>query len=257
VEYGPGITDLKYWYKAAELAPWATRELPEMIQRYTEGWQQTRDRDPNTGRERIVATCAYPPANTSFLLLVDPASKLLYGAKLWGNLQHEGEPYIHARKFVYNQEFATELFELPADVTIVSETDSTESRALFNQGETLFHEEKKYPEAIKIYQQVYDTYPKLNVAEEALMMIGLCHGRLGQHEKAIETYQKAIREYPLLKGWIDATWFYLGREYVRTGQKAQALEAFENCLAAGEGVRDPERFPLKDARAALAGLKGE
>jgi hypothetical protein len=36
----------------------------------------------------------------------------------------------------------------------------------------------------------------------------------------------------------------------------KALEAFENCLKAGEGVRDPGAFPLKDAREAIAGIKG-
>jgi tetratricopeptide (TPR) repeat protein len=257
VQYGPAITDLKYWYKAAELVPWVIRELPEMIQQNAQDWQQSTERDPNTGKERIVATCTYPPSNMSFRLLIDPASKLCYQAKLWDNLKHEGTPQIDAQKFVYNQGFANELFELPADMTIVSEADSKESRALFDRGENLFHQEKKYAEASAIYWQVYATYPKLNVAEEALMMIGMCHHCLGQHQEAVHLFEKATREYPHLKGWIDATWFYLGREYLETGQKAKAREAFENCLTAGEGRRDPEKFPLKDARAALAQLKGE
>jgi len=256
VQYGPARTDLKYWYKAAEFVPWVIRRMPEMIQQYAEGWKQSVDRDPTTGKERILATCTYPPSNMSFLLTVDPESKLLEGAKLWSNLQHEGEPYIDAKSFTYNQEFPDELFELPADVTIINERDSKESRDLFDRGEDLFHEEKKYAEAMEIYWRVYITYPKLNVAEEALMMIGLCHGRLEQHDKAIEVYQKATREYPHLKGWIDATWFYLGGEYMDTGQKEKALEAFENCLKAGEGVRDPEAFPLKNAREFIASLKG-
>ena len=257
VQYGPAITDLKYWYKASELVPWVIRELPEMIQQYAQDWQQSVERDPDTGKERIRATCTYPPSNMSFLLLIDPASKLLYRAKLWDNLKFEGKPQIDAQKFVYNDVFPNELFELPADMTIVSEADSKESRALFNQGENLFHQEKKYAAASEIYWQVYATYPKLNVAEEALMMIGLCHHCLGQHQEAIEVFQKTTREYPHLKGWIEATWFYLGREYLETGQKAKAREAFESCLTAGEGRRDPEQFPLKDARAALAKLKGE
>jgi len=257
VQYGPAITDLKYWYQAAGLVPWVIREMPEMIQQYAQDWKQAIDRNPNTGKERILATCTYPPSNMSFLLVIDPASKLCYQAKLWGNLQHEGEPYIDAQKFVYNQEFPGELFELPADMMIINERDSKESRALFDQGENLFHQEKKYTEAMAIYWQVYDAYPKLNVAEEALMMIGLCHGRLGEHEKAINVFEKAIREYPHLKGWIDSTWFYLGGEYMDIEQKEKALEAFENCLKAGEGVRDPEKFPLKNAREAIAKIKGE
>ena len=72
-----------------------------------------------------------------------------------------------------------------------------------------------------------------------------------------EDLEQAIREYPYLKGWIDATWYYLGREYMDIGQKEKAVDAFENCLAAGEGVRDPEKSPLKDAREAIAGVKGK
>ena len=141
--------------------------------------------------------------------------------------------------------------------SIVNEKDIEESKALFDQGEHLFHNEKKYAEALGIYQQVYDRFPKLNIAEEALMMIGICHGRLGQPEKAIKAFQKAVSEYPHLKGWIDATYFYLGRAYMDQGQKEKALEAFENCLSAGEGVRDPDKFPLKDARESIDKLKGE
>jgi len=120
----------------------------------------------------------------------------------------------------------------------------------------LFHNEKKYTEAIEVYRRVYDTYPKLNVAEEALMMIGLCHTWLGHRDKAIEAYQKAINEYPHLTGWIDSTYLYLGIAYLEEGQKEKALEAFENCLAVGEGVRDPEKFPIKDAREFIARIKG-
>ena len=256
-QYGPAITDLKYWYKAAEVGPWMIRQMPALIQQYAADWKQSTDRDPNTGKEGILATCTYPPSNISFLLVVDPDTKLVESAKLWSNLKHEGEPYINATHFVYNEKYADGLFELPADMTVVSEKDTEESRALFDQGEALFHKEKKYAEAIDVYWQVYATYPKLNVAEEALMMIGLCHGRLEQHDQAIVVYQKATREYPHLKGWIDATWFYLGREYMKTGQSDKAIDAFENCLKAGEGVRDPNTFPLANAREFIVSLKGQ
>ena len=121
----------------------------------------------------------------------------------------------------------------------------------------MFHKDKKYAEAIELYWQVYNAYPTLSIGEEALMMIGICHDWLKQPEKAIEVFQKAIREFPDLKGWIEATWFYLGTEYRQIGQKDKALEAFENCLAVGAGVRDPERFPLKNAREAIAKIKGQ
>jgi len=89
------------------------------------------------------------------------------------------------------------------------------------------------------------------------MMIGICYDWLKQPGKAIEVFQKAIREFPNLKGWIESTWFYLGNECWQIGQKDKTLEAFENCLATGAGVRDPDRFPLKDAREAIAKIKGQ
>ena len=88
-------------------------------------------------------------------------------------------------------------------------------------------------------------------------MIGICHGWLGQHDEAVEILEKATREYPHVKGWAEATWFYLGLEYRDTGQKAKALEAFENCLKMGEGTRDPEKFPLKNAREFIVSMKSE
>lgn len=130
-------------------------------------------------------------------------------------------------------------------------------RAYMDMGENLFHNEKKYAEALKIYQQVYDTYPDQIVAEEALMMVGLCHRRLGQRDKEIAAYEKAVSEYAHLKGWIEATYFYLGRAYMEGGQKEKALEAFENCLRAGQGVRRPDQFPLKEARQCIDQIKGQ
>jgi tetratricopeptide (TPR) repeat protein len=248
---------LKYWYKAAELSPWLTGKMLKNLKLFTDDWRQVIDTDPDTGKEQIFITCSYRPSNTSFFIVVDPESKLIRRAKLWKNLEWKGRPGLDAQTFIYNQEIADEVFEIPSGMTIVNEKDIEDSQALFNQGEHLFHKEKKYAEAMGIYQQVYDRFPKLNTAEEALMMIGICHGRLGQPDKAIEAFQKAISEYPHLKGWIDATYFYLGCAYTDQGQKEKALEAFENCLSAGEGVRDPDKFPLKPARENIEKLKNQ
>ena len=257
IKDGPEITDLKYWYKAAELSPWLTGKMLKNLKLFTDDWQQVIDTDPVTGKEQISIKCSYRPSNTSFFIVVDPESKLIRRAKLWKNLEWKGRACVDAQTFVYNQEIADEVFEIPSGMTIVNEKEIEESDTLVNQGEHLFHNEKKYAEALEVYQQVYDRFPELNVAEEALMMVGLCHRRLGQHDKEIEAYQKAISEYPHLKGWIDATYFYLGRAYMEQGQKEKALKAFENCLVAGEGVRDPDKFPLKDAREHIAKIKGE
>ena len=257
VRHGPAILDLKYWYKAAELTPWLISNLPKMVQEHAEDWTQRVEKDPATGRTRIVATCKYPPSNMSFLLLVDPQTNLLEGARLWSNLQFEGEPCIEAKTFLYNQALPEGLFELPAGTTIVDQKEQDESRALFQQAENLFHQEKQYAEAIKVYEQVHSRWPKLNVAEVALMMTGLCYHQLGQPDKEIEVLEQAVKEYSYLRGWVDATWYYLGCAYRDQGQTEKALDAFASCLAAGDGVRAPEKFPLKDAREAIAKIKGQ
>jgi len=256
IKHGPGISDLKYWYKAAELSPWLTGKMLETLSLFSNDWNQTTQKDPNSGQEQIVVTCSYQPSNTSFLIVVDPKTKLMQTAKLWQNLKQDGEPDIDAQTFIYNKDMSDELFEIPAGMTIVNEKEIEESKALFDKGENLFHNEKKYTEAIGIYRQVYEKFPDQNIAETALMMIGLSHHRLGQHDKEIEAYRKSVTEYPNLKGWIESTWFYLGRAYMDIGQKEKALDAFEKCLDAGQGVRKPEQFPLKDARENIAKIKG-
>jgi outer membrane lipoprotein-sorting protein len=249
---GSKIEDLQYWYEAVKLSPWLTGKLLETIKLIGHGWQQTTETDPDTGKQQIVVTCSHPKSNISALLVVDPESKLVLKAKLWKNLQWAGQPMFDVQAIAYNPEVSKEFFEfqIPPGATVVS-------RALFDQAEDLFHKEKKYAEAMELYWQVYDAYPTLSIGAEALMMIGNCHGWLGQHQDAIEVYQKAINEFPGLKGWVEVTWFYLGCEYQETGQKEKAIEAFESCLAAGEGVRDPGKFPLKDAREIIAALRSE
>lgn len=255
VRHGPAITDLKYWYKAAELAPWLINEMPKMIRQYAEDWKQEIGKDPVTGETRILATFTYPPSNTSFLLIVHPESKLIERAKLWDNLHHEGEPVIDAQRLLYNQEFPEDLFEVPADMTIVDQEKEEESQTLFNQAEHLFHSEKKYVEAMDLYRAVRSRFPHTSVVEESQMMIGLCYGRLGQRDKAIEAFQQAIQEYP--EGWAGVIQFYLGAAYMDNGQTQEALKAFEDCLADGKGERAPDQFPLKEAREYIAKIKGE
>jgi hypothetical protein len=257
IKQGAGIRELKFWYRAAERSPWLTGKILETLRLFSDDWTQTVRHDPNTAEQQILITCSYGPSGNSYLLVVDPQSKLIQSAKMWDNLQREGDPVIDARVFVYNAEAPDALFEVPSDMTLANRVDDEQSRALFRRGEDLFHKEKKYAEAIEVYQQVYDKYREMNVAEEALMMIGLCHHRLAQYDQEIEAYEKAVREYAHLKGWIEATYFYLGSVYMRQGRNDEALEAFESCLKAGEEVRKPDQFPLKEARAYIAKIKGQ
>jgi len=269
VRDGSTIEELQYWYEGAKLSPWLTGKMLQTLRLLGHGWKQTVETDPATGQEHILIRCSHPPSNISFLLVVDPESKLIERAKLWRNLQWEGEPTVDAQVFTYNPEIPKEWFEFqvpPGTRVITQEAEEQdqvvaererESRALLNQAEHLFHSEEKYVEAIRVYRQVYDRYTETNTAEAALMMIGLCHRRLGEHDEEIKAFEKAVSEYPRLAGWIEATYFYLGRAYLEQGRREKARAAFENCLSAGEGVRAPDEFPLKEARAALAAIRDE
>jgi hypothetical protein len=197
---GSKIEELQYWYEGAKISPWLTGKLLETLKLVGRGWEQTVETDPNTGKQQIVITCNHPASNISALLLVDPENKLVRRAKLWKNLQRQGEPMFDAQVFTYNPEIPGEFFdfEIPSGATVVDQT-------LFDRAEQLFHKDKKYAEAIEIYWQVYNAYPTLSIGEEALMMIGICHDWLKQPEKAIEVFQKAIREFPRFKGSIEST----------------------------------------------------
>lgn len=255
---GSEINDLKFWYRAAQLSPWLTGKIVETLRLFTSDWNQVVKTDPVSGKEQVHVTCSYRPSNTAISFVVDTESKLIQRGKMWMNLQREGEPQFDGQTFIYNQEIPGEFFEfqMPAGVRVVTEKDIEENKALFKQAQDLFYNEKKYAEAIEVYRQVHDKFPHTNIAGEASMMVGLCHRRLGEHDKEIEAYQRTISEYSHAKG-LGVVYFYLGRAYLEQGQKEKALEAFESCLAANEGVTEPDQFPLKDAREYIAKIKGE
>ena len=255
---GREIDELKFWYQAAQLSPWLTGKIVETLRLFTDDWKQVVVTDPVSGKEQVHVTCSYRPSNTSISFIVDTETKLIERGKMWMNLQQEGKPQFDGKTLIYNRDVPDAFFEfqMPAGVTVVTQEGIEEIHVLFKQAEDLFHNQKKYAEAMELYRQVHDKCPRLRVATEALMMVGLCHSRLADYDKEIEAYQKAISEYSHAKGF-GAVHFYLGRAYMDRGQNEEALKAFENCLAANKGVTDPDEFPLKDARECIAKIKGQ
>jgi tetratricopeptide (TPR) repeat protein len=143
--------------------------------------------------------------------------------------------------------------EITESLSDAPETD--EGKILLDGAEKLF-KDKKYEEAIKAYQEVRDKYPDWNYAKHALMMIGLCYDWMGQKEKAIQTLEKSIQEYPHIRDFSPATFYYLGRMYADTGQKEKALEALKECVQISEKSKlKPDRFPLKNARESIRKLE--
>jgi tetratricopeptide (TPR) repeat protein len=176
---------------------------------------------------------------------------------MWMNLQQAGEPQFDGQTVIYNQDIPDDFFEfqIPPGAKVITQEDMDQCHVLFKKAEDLFYQ-KKYPEAMNVYRQVHDNSPHLNIAVEASMMVGICYRRLGDYDKEIETYQAAIAEYSLRRGlgWI---YFYLGQAYMDKGQNEKALEAFGSCLVSNEGISEPDKFPLKDARAYITKIKGQ
>ena len=255
---GREIEDLKFWYQAAQLSPWLTGKIVETLRLFTDDWKQTVVTDPVTGKEQVHVTCSYRPSNTSIWFVVDTQTKLIERGKMWMNLQQKGEPQFDGRSVVYNQDTPDSLFEfeIPPGATVVTQEEIEKIRVLSQRADEMYHKEKNYPEAMRLYQQVHDKCPRLGLAAEALMMIGFCHNRLGQYDQEIEAYEQIISEYSRVHNF-SGVYFYLGRAYMERGQNDKAVEAFENCLTAGGGTTDPNTFPLKDARDYITRLKGQ
>jgi beta-lactamase regulating signal transducer with metallopeptidase domain len=150
-----------------------------------------------------------------------------------------------------------DFFGKPSEITEslgdVAETD--ERKIMLDEAEELF-KGKNFEEAIKAYQEVRDKYPDWNYAKHALMMIGLCYDWMGQKEKAIQTLEKSIQEYPDIRDFSPATFYYLGQMYASSGQKEKALETLKECVEISEkNELSPDRFPLKNARESIRKLE--
>ena len=253
------MRDLAFWHKIAEHNPWITGKVLATLKLFSNDWQEDYSKCEETDRDCVFVTCSYEPLSSSFWFVCDVESKLIVEGKYWRNTNHQGQPVCHAVSFKYNEEIDDEIFNftIPEGAKVINRKEQKEADTLFAHGETLF-QEKETNQAIEIFQEVYEKYPNLNVAESALMMIGICYDRLGQYEKAIATYQKSIKEYEYLKGWTFSTYYYLGRAYVKNGQKDKALKAFQTCIIIGEGIGvSADKFPLKHARQSIEKLKNQ
>jgi len=254
---GREIEDLKFWYQAAQMSPWLTGKIVDTLRLFTDDWKQTIVTDPVSGKEKVHVTCSYRPSNTSISFIVDTETNLIERGKIWMNLQQAGEPQFDGQTVIYNQEIPDDFFEfqIPPGAKVITQEDIEQCRVLFKKAEELYSQ-KKYSEAMEVYRQVHDKSPHLNIAVEASMMVGICYNWLGEYDKEIETYKAAIAQYSLRKGlgWI---YFYLGHAYMDKGQNDKAIEAFENCLVSNDGISEPDKFPLKDAREYITKLKGQ
>lgn len=261
------MRDLGFWYQLAKESPFISGKLLLSLKGFADNWQETYAPDEQTGRDSVFVTCTFDKLSISLWFVCDIETKLIQEAKYW-NWSNSGThepPAIHATSFNYDNRITDDIFEfqIPQGVEVIyrpnEQNGQNPAQILIDEAENLFHEEKKYAEALDLYEQVYQKYPDLNNgthAAHALMMIGICHGWLRQQDKAIEVFLKGIEEYSYLEG-IEVTYFYLGCAYMDIGQKEQAIEAFENCLKLGNEDGDPDNFPLKNARQGIQELQNQ
>jgi tetratricopeptide (TPR) repeat protein len=198
-------------------------------------------------------TCSYP-SDTTYSIVVDDESKLIQTATMLKN----GYPCVNAQTFTYNREAPSDAFKVPADYTIIDEKAIEESRALSKRAGQLFVE-KKFTEALKLYQQGYEQYGSLNngqVGADMLYMVGMCYPEMGQFDKMVETFLKYINEYSHLPGF-DHAYYCLGLAYEELGQNEKALEAYEKCLLISEGIDEPDQYSITSAREHIEKIKAE
>lgn len=124
------------------------------------------------------------------------------------------------------------LFFLPGEPQeIKGRPIKIEPNPLLKTAETSEFKTKNYPLAIKSYQKLIDSTS--DKARQAMLLncIGRCYEKSGKHLKAIETYQKILKEHenelsadgiPL--GIIAQ--YQIGNIFCKTSRKIQGVEAF-------------------------------
>jgi len=131
-----------------------------------------------------------------------------------------------AEKRARNVALAKEVAEAKAELKGLGgtgpEISSEKARKKIDEGLALYRE-KKYPEALKAFQEAHQIQPSnAQVANN----IGFIHFRLGDYEKALTWYQESLALDP--KRAI--AWANMGEACEKLGKKADAVQAYEKFL---------------------------
>jgi tetratricopeptide (TPR) repeat protein len=244
---GQTIQNLKFCYKVMELSPWLNGRILQTLKPLADDWQEKYGKDEKTSRDCVFVNCSYKQLSASFWFVFDIESKRIVEAKHWSNPDYKEPVNLYADSFVYNEDIPDETFnfEIPDGARVIYQNDIENRDELVQKAWELF-KDKQYIKALKIYQDADD-----------LFMVGICYDNMGEHEKAIESFEEIINREEDFQGGLSPTYFYLGNSYMQIGQKEKAIEAFENCLRSGKGFRDAEGFPMKNARKYIEKLKNQ
>lgn len=235
--YAHSVEDLssfgtKVWNEIIKNAPWIIPISPTMFKAaklLSDDWQETYKLDNQTGRDCVFVTGGYKALSASFLIVFDLESKLIVRAKYWLNPHRKGEPGLEIERISYDEEIPDELFDPEKLAKVISKEEREKRYALFHQANSLAGK-KQYRESIEIFLQLYETYPQFKLTPVALQYIGECYRMLGQHEKAIEFFEKVLREYSAPKEVIADVYRLLGSSYMSVDKNTKALENYEKGL---------------------------
>jgi tol-pal system protein YbgF len=122
-------------------------------------------------------------------------------------------------------------------------TPSVEALALYDEGYTLFHEQR-YPEAVTHFENYVERYPNTELTDNALFWIGECHYALKNFEAALEAFTTTISRYPDGNKVADAL-LKAGKSLMALGEHEEADRTFEEVTS---------RFPNAAAAATAAEL---
>ena len=86
--------------------------------------------------------------------------------------------------------------------------------------------------AIELYQQVPNRLPDSRLASESLFEAGLLHYQQENHAEAAAAFRQVIDEYPDAPR-AGATYQWLGNAYLASGQRDQAVQAYDQAQAMG------------------------
>ena len=259
----------RVWNEIIKNAPWISPISPTMLKAtklVSTDWQETYGKYGNeeqTERDCVFVTGSYKPLSVSFWIIFDLESKLMVRAKYWTNLNRNGMPAVDIEKISYNEDIPDEIFdpEKLAEAKIINKEERAKRYALFNQANHLASK-KQYRKAIEIFLQLYNEYPQFVQTPVALQYIGECYGILGQHEKAIEFFEKVIQKYSAPKKTIADAYRLLGSSYMLIEKNTKALKNFEMGLEFitqwdSEGWRNYRETYRKEVEESIEKLKNK
>jgi tetratricopeptide (TPR) repeat protein len=107
-----------------------------------------------------------------------------------------------------------------------------------------------FSEALHLFQEIIDKDPNGPLAEEAMRMMGVTYGWLGQEAKALHALEEALVHFPRSAG--TETGIYLAQAYQRNGQNQRAYDQANLFLELSGDNLPPENWALRNAYAIKA-----